>query len=325
MKTTGADSGPEATLEGIVLEAGRGVYTVQVQGGATVACKLRGNLKKTLTYADSLHRSRKVERVRKLRETDPVAVGDRVDFALGETIGEGVIERVHPRRATLARQSGNERERQTLVANLELAVIVFAAAEPRLDPYKLDRFLVLAEDADLDILVVVNKADLESPEAVLEMAAEHRGIGYDVIAASARTGEGIAVLRERLRGRVSALCGPSGVGKSSLLNAIEPGLSLRTGATGDTTHAGRHTTVRARLLPLSEGGWVADTPGLRQVTFWDIPAEDVAFSFPEMAGMVGSCRFPDCRHRSEPGCAIRAALAAGTLSARRYESYLQMT
>jgi len=240
-------------VEGIVLEAGRGVYTVQVPGGAIVACKLRGNLKKTLTYADSLHRARKVERVRKLRDTDPIAVGDRVDFSLGESIGEGVIERVHPRRAILARQSGNERERQTLVANLELAVIVFAAAEPRIDPYKLDRFLVLAEDAELDILIVVNKSDLESEGALEAMGEEYRRIGYPVIATSVRTGAGIAALRAALHGRVSALCGPSGVGKSSLLNAVEPGLSLRTGETGDTTHAGRHTTVRARLLSLVAG------------------------------------------------------------------------
>ncbi|MFM7321357.1 MAG: ribosome small subunit-dependent GTPase A [Armatimonadota bacterium] len=328
MTTTAADrsdGAAPATVEGIVLEAGRGVYTVQAPGGALVACKLRGNLKKSLTYADSEHRSRSVERVRKLRETDPVAVGDRVDFALGETIGEGVIVRVHPRRATLSRQSGNERERQTLVANLEQAVIVFAAAEPRIDPYKLDRFLVLAEDAELDILIVINKSDLEQAEVLDAMADEYRRIGYPVIAASVRTGAGIAALRAVLHGRVSALCGPSGVGKSSLLNAVEPGLSLRTGATGDTTHAGRHTTVRARLLSLAGGGWVADTPGLRQVTFWDIPAEDVAFSFPEMAPLMGRCRFPDCRHRQEPGCAVRDAVESGAISERRYESYRQMT
>jgi len=314
----------DSLIAGVVVEAGRGQYTVHLSEGGLVTCKLRGNLKKTLTYNESLNRSRKVERVRKLRDTDPVAVGDRVGVALGDALGEGVIEVVEPRRAALARQSGNERERQTLVANLELAVVVFCASEPRLDPFKLDRFLVLAEDAELDVCIVVNKSDLVPTAEIEDMTAEYRAIGYSVLPASARTGEGIDRLRDTLQGRISALCGPSGVGKSSLLNAIEPGLQLRTGEIGGVTHAGRHTTVRARLLALSVGGWVADTPGLRQVAFWDLPAEDVAFGFREMAPLLGSCRFADCRHRQEPGCAVRDAVTAGRIPVRRYDSYMQM-
>ena len=319
------DSMPvDAGIDGIVVQAGRGVYSVQVANGRIVACKLRGNLKKSLTFTESANRSRRVERVRKLKETDPVAVGDRVRVTLGETIGEGVIEHVEPRRAALTRQSGNERERQTLVANLELAVVVFAAAEPRIDSYKLDRFLVLAEDAELDVCIVLNKCDLDTDGSAAELLEEYARIGYQTIAVSAHSGVGISMLRDTLQGRIAALCGPSGVGKSSLLNAVEPGLQLRTGVTGAVTHAGRHTTVRAQLLPLSIGGWVADTPGLRQVGFWDIPSEDVAYGFREMVPLLGKCRFPDCKHRQEPGCALRAALESGALSVRRYESYLQM-
>ncbi len=314
----------DSLIAGVVVEAGRGQYTVHLAEGGMVTCKLRGNLKKTLTYNESLNRSRKVERVRKLRDTDPVAVGDRVGVALGDALGEGVIEVLEPRRASLARQSGNERERQTLVANLELAVVVFSASEPRLDPFKLDRFLVLAEDAELDVCIVLNKSDLVQEAEAAEMTAEYRAIGYAVLSVSAHTGEGIDALRDTLAGRISALCGPSGVGKSSLLNAIEPGLHLRTGETSGITHGGRHTTVRARLLPLSSGGWVADTPGLRQVTFWDLPSENVAFGFREMAPLLGSCRFADCRHRQEPGCAVREAVSDGRIPVRRYESYLQM-
>lgn len=328
MTTTGTEADADAPIDardGVVLQAGRGLYTVQTLHGAVLTCRLRGNLKKTLTYSESGSHSRRVEKVRKLRETDPIAVGDRVTVSLGETLGEGVIEAVRPRRAALTRRSGNERERQTLVANLERAAIVFAAAEPRLDPFKLDRFLVLAEDAELDVCIVLNKCDLVSPEEADAMLDEYRAIGYDALPVSARDGRGLDALRDWLGGHIAALCGPSGAGKSSLLNALEPGLRLRTAQTGDVTHAGRHTTVRAQLLPLSCGGWVADTPGLRQVEFWDIPAEDVAFSFPEMASLMGMCRFPDCRHRSEPGCAVRAAVDAGAISARRYESYLQMT
>lgn len=319
------DSVSDLSSEGIVLRAGRGLYTVQTGAGRVLPCRLRGNLKKTLTYPQSAGRRQRVERVRKLSETDPIAVGDRVEVTIAPGGAEGVIEALQPRRAALTRRSGNEQERQTLVANLELAVIVFAAAEPRPDRYKLDRFLVLAEDADLDIQIVFNKIDLAPAGEIEEIAALYRRIGYGVIAASAKTGAGIEALRACLAGRISAFCGPSGVGKSSLLNAVQPGLSLQTGETGAVTHAGRHTTVRTELLPLSFGGWVADTPGLRQVEFWDLPREDIAFSFPEMADRIGCCKFPDCRHRQEPGCAIRSAVDAGAIDPRRYQSYLQMT
>lgn len=310
--------------DGIVLRAGRGVYTVQTDTGRILPCSLRGNLKKNLTYPESPNRRRRVERVRKLRETDPLAVGDRVAVTEGED-ARGVIEAVHPRRAALARRSGNERERQTLVANLELAVIVFAAAEPRPDLWKIDRFLVLAEEADLDILLILNKADLVPAEEIEAVAAPYRRIGYAVLPASARTDAGIADLRDRLKNRISALCGPSGAGKSSLLNAVQPGMALKTGDTGAITHKGRHTTVAAELLALSTGGWVADTPGLRQVEFWDLASENIADCFPEMRPFLGRCRFSDCRHREEPGCAILEAVENEEIDRRRYESYREMT
>jgi ribosome biogenesis GTPase len=310
--------------KGIVLRAGRGLYTVQTDAGRVVPCRLRGNLKKNLTYPKSASRAHRVEKVKKLRETDPVAVGDRVEIAMDDTGAGGVIESVEPRRAALTRRSGNERERQTLVANLEMAVITFAAAEPRPDLWKMDRFLVLAEDAELDSLIVLNKADLASPPEIEEIALSYGRIGYDVLATSVRTGQGVEELSARLKGRISAFCGPSGVGKSSLLNAIELGLALKTGDVGGVTFKGRHTTVSTELLPLSFGGWVADTPGLRQIEFWDLDPEDVAFCFPEIAPLVGQCRFANCRHRQEPGCAVRAAVERGEIEQRRYESYLEM-
>lgn len=308
-----------------MVRAGRGLYTVHTDTGRIIPCRLRGNLKKSFTYTETLSKARRVDKVKKLRETDPIAVGDRVEINIAESGIEGVIEVVMPRLKSLIRRSGSERERQTLVANLELAVIVFAAADPRLDPFKLDRFLVIAEDVELDVLIVINKADLVSPEELDSPLAPYRAIGYDTVVASRVTGQGIEAIRERLQGRISAFCGPSGAGKSSLLNAIQPGLRLKTGAVGELTHAGRHTTVRAELLPLPFGGWVADTPGLRQVEFWDLPQEDVAFCFREMAPLMGLCRFPNCRHRTEPGCAIHAAIEAGVIDPRRYQSYLQLT
>ncbi len=310
--------------EAIVLRAGRGVYTVQTDTGRVVSCLLRGNLKKNLSYPESANRRQRVQRVKKLRETDPLAVGDRVEVTEEEG-GRGVIETVHPRRAALARRSGNERERQTLVANLELAVIVFAAAEPRPDLWMLDRFLVLAEDAELEILLVLNKADLAPPKEIEEVAALYRRIGYRMLATSVRTGQCVEELRAALQGKISAFCGPSGAGKSSLLNVVQPGLQLKTGDVGTVTWKGRHTTVAAELLPLSFGGWVADTPGLRQVAFWDLDPEDVAYCFPEMRPLMGHCKFTDCRHRQEPGCAVRAAVEGGQIDPHRYQSYLQMT
>ena len=308
-----------------MIRAGRGLYSVQTDTGRILPCRLRGNLKKRFTYSETASHVRRVEKVRKLAETDPIAVGDRVEIEISESGAEGVIEVVLPRRKALVRRSGNERERQTLVANLELAVITFSAAEPRPDLFKLDRFLVLAEDSELDILIVLNKADLAAPEELAEALTEYRAIGYSVLTTSRVTGEGIDALRAALKGRLSAFCGPSGVGKSSLLNAVQPGLRLKTGEISEITHSGRHTTVQAELLSLDIGGWVADTPGLRQVEFWDLLPEDVAFCFPELASLMGHCKFANCRHRTEPGCAVRTAVDEKRVSPRRYQSYLQMT
>jgi ribosome biogenesis GTPase len=319
------DSEEGESAEGVIVKASRGLYTIQTGTGRVVPCRLRGNLKKSLTYPESATHGRRVEKAKKLRETDPVAIGDQVDIEIDRTGRAGVIVAVQTRRNALARRSGNERERQTLVANLDLAVICFAAAEPRVDPWKLDRFLVLAEDAEVAVLIVLNKSDRIAPEEIAPLIASYRKVGYEVILTSAHTGEGLEALKEQLKGKISAFCGPSGVGKSTLLNALQPGLKLKTGDIGVVSFKGRHTTVQAELLPLTFGGWVADTPGLRQIEYWDLDLEDIGFCFPEMAPLMGQCRFANCKHRSEPGCAIRAAVEAGDIQQRRYESYLEMT
>ena len=310
-------------IEGTVVENRGALFDVMVDGHV-VRCLLRGKLKKG-----------------KQRAATPVAAGDRVKIAMLEP-GRGVIEEVLPRESDLSRMAaGSVPLQQTLVANVDQAVIVFAAAEPRPDLFLLDRFLVQVMAGGMEPLVCINKTDLVDGEPprleadgqaplsaggqVHARFAVYRKCGFRVLFASAEKGDGVPELKEALTDRRSVLCGPSGVGKSSLLNAIAPGLALRVGAMGDVTHKGRHTTTSITLLELPFGGRVADTAGLRQLGFWDVSAEQVAAAFPDIAPFIGRCRFSNCSHGGEDGCAIREAVQAGNADSRRVRSYLQMT
>jgi ribosome biogenesis GTPase len=237
----------------------------------------------------------------------------------------GVIEAVLPRTSDLSRRAaGSEPLRHTLVANVDQAVIVFAAAEPRADLFMLDRFLVAAVGGGLEPLLCVNKADLADPELLEARFAVYRQCGFRLASTSAVRGDGLAELREALTDRRSVICGPSGVGKSSLLNAIAPGLHLRTSEVGEVTHKGRHTTSAIALLPLPFGGWVADTPGLRQLSLLEVTQEHLAAAFPDVAAHLGRCRYSNCSHLGDPGCGLQAAVASGDLERRRLKSFLQM-
>lgn len=307
--------------EGIVLRAVSGEYTVQ-SNGRIIRCTLRGNLKKEFQYTTSASYARRVIRAKRPYTRDTVSVGDRVRFVeIGKDMG--VIEEVLPRRSRLVR-AGFRREEHTIVCNLDQLVIVFACAEPNPDVWKLDRFLIAAEAEGLDSLIVANKRDLVPEMAWHQPFAEFAAIGYRVLPTSAKTGEGVDCLRDALRDKVSAFVGPSGVGKSSLLNIIQPGLQLRTGDVGQVTHKGRHTTTASQLIPLHSGGWVADTPGLRQFELLELDRDALASCFVEFEPYLGECRFPDCCHEVEPGCAIKAAVERGEIGLRRYQSFLQM-
>lgn len=282
-----------------------GVYDVELESGEVVPAVLRGRLK--------------LEE----RTGDRVVAGDRVEVER-RADGTAVVEAVEERTTELARRAPGQgaRRAKVIVANIEQLVVVMAAAHPDPNPRVLDRFLVLAESAELDGVIVVNKVDLVERDRVLETFAEYREAGYPVILTSAVTGEGVEELRGRLCGRVSALAGPSGVGKSSLLNSVEPGFQLRTGEVSEAVGKGRHTTVSAELLPLECGGYVADTPGLREVGLWGVPAEELDHYFPEFRPYLGDCRFGyACSHSHEPGCAVQTAVERGEISERRYESY----
>ena len=250
-----------------------------------------------------------------------VAAGDRVMFrAAGDK--EGVIERVEPRRGVLSR---NSRGRQhIMVANVDLMLIIGSAAEPYLKPNLIDRFLVTAEKNRIRPLICINKVDLVDRAALQPLVGVYSQMGYAVFLISAKTGFGVERIRGELVSRASVVVGQSGVGKSSILNMIEEGLHLRVGEVSAESQKGKHTTTTARLLALEGGGYVVDTPGIRQFQLWDIIPEEVAGCYRDIRPFVNLCRYPSCTHTHEAECAVKDAVADGRLDARRYESYCQI-
>jgi ribosome biogenesis GTPase len=292
---------------GTVLRARSGFYTVRLDDGSQLECRLRGRVKQ--------------ER----GDSDLVVIGDRVALELLAD-GKAMIESVEPRRTRFSRRQPGPRgswKEDMIVANLDQVLVVFACAEPMPHLRMLDRFLVVAEHNEVEAVVVANKVDLVGLIAARETFAAYEAIGYPVHYVSAREGVGLEDLADRLVGRVSVVTGPSGVGKSTLLNAIQPGLRIETGPVSEAVHKGRHTTTSAELHALTApgGGYVADTPGLREIGLWQVPTDELAWCFPEMRPHLGGCGFNDCRHLAEPRCAIRAAVAAGQISEARYDSF----
>ncbi len=312
-------------MEGTVVRI-RGAYCEVATPVGPFVCTLRGKLRKQLVRPLSFNVRPSVRRVRELKATGPVVVGDRVRVRPldRETC---VVEEVLPRESAVSRAAAGRKPLvQTLLAGLDQLVVVFAVRDPEPHLGLLDRFLVVAESATVQALVVFNKADLGVPDELTRAIAVYRQIGYPVILTSATTGTGLTELRAALAGKTSAFVGPSGVGKTSLLNALVPGLAARVGEVSRATGKGRHTTREVALVPLGEpgGGYVADTPGLRELGFWEVDKEALAEYFPEMRDYLGRCRFPGCAHLGEPDCAVRAAVEAGRIDRRRYQSYMRL-
>jgi len=297
---------PAEQIPGLIVRSQSGFFTVQTAGGA-LTCRLRGRIK------------------RGPRLGDIAAVGDRVRVSL-QPDGTGMIESVEARSRSLVRLDPRPQGiyQQVILANPDQAVFVFACAHPAPHLRMLDRFLVIAERQKLPALIVANKTDLVGRERAEEMFGFYPLIGYPVLYTCAKSGEGVDELRQQLAGKVSALAGPSGVGKSSLLNAVQPGLGLAVREVSEAFQKGRHTTTVRQLFPLEGGGYVADTPGLRSLALWDTEPEELDGYFPELSPLVSRCQFSNCTHRSEPGCAVRAALEAGQVHPQRYESYLRL-
>jgi len=294
---------------GFVTKKLTNIYHIQADGNSLV-CALSARLKRA-------------------SNGDPVAIGDVVRWN-----ESGQIVEVLPRRSQLMRRAAKPMpdsyaHEQVIAANVDQVIPVFAAANPKPAWNLLDRYLVSAESAEIPALVVITKFDLvdgkpESAE-IMSVATEYRAIGYEVIVTSAETGLGLEELRAALANRLSVFVGKSGVGKSSLLNALEPGLGVKVQQTSRLTGKGRHTTTHLEMFPLAVGGAIIDTPGIREFGLWDVDSADLALFFPEMRPFVGVCKFGlDCSHDQEPGCAIRRAVNAGEISPYRYQSYLKL-
>jgi ribosome biogenesis GTPase len=293
-------------MEGIITRSQSGFYAVATESGQII-CELRGKLKKGR------------------RTGDVAAVGDKVILSNLDD-GSGMIEEIKPRHSLFTRLAPTPQGeyQQILIANLDQAVLVFACAEPAPRLGMLDRFLVISEKQGVPALVVANKIDLVSLEESRGLFGRYSSLGYTVLYTSAETGFGVEGLKEKVIGKLSLFTGPSGAGKSSLLNVIQPGLGLSVRQVSSATSKGKHTTVVRQMFALEEGGYVADTPGLKALALYDIEPEELDGYFPEMRPLVEECSFSDCTHVHEPGCGVLIAVKDGRVHPGRYQSYLRM-
>jgi ribosome biogenesis GTPase / thiamine phosphate phosphatase len=292
---------------GRVLSGTGGVWQVRADDGVVHDASLRGRLKLVSDSGVKL------------------SVGDNVKLLEGERGDGWMITEIVARTSQLARREpGGRAGERVVVANLDQVVVVFAAANPEPHPRMLDRFLVIAEANSLASRVVINKSELVDDRSVHDRFADYEAAGYPVHFTSVKKHTGLDDLHGALDGKTSALSGPSGVGKSSLMNSLYPGLNLRVGEISESVNKGRHTTVGAVMHPLPGGGYVADTPGLREVGVWGLNPVDLPDCFPEFRPFIHECRFGNCSHLSEPGCAVIAAVQSAAVSAARYDSYSRL-
>jgi ribosome biogenesis GTPase len=294
---------------GIVTEGTGGVWRIRTSDGREFDASLAGRLKQEIKGHLKL------------------AVGDHVTIEPDERDSGSRITGIEPRTGVLARREpGGRHGERVLAANVDQVLVVFSIARPEPHVRMIDRFLVICEANDLHAHLVVNKIELVAPEVVEALVAPYVAAGYPVHRTSVKRGDGLEEMRRELHGRITAFTGPSGVGKSSLLNALHPTLGLRTQEISESVNKGRHTTVGAKLIPLPDGddGYLVDTPGLREVGMWGLVTDALDQCFPEFKAFLGECRFQDCKHDNEPGCAVIAAFEAGTIHRTRYESYLKL-
>lgn len=284
-------------------------YRLRSDSGEWVEARIRGKL-----------------RLRGSRSTSPVVVGDRVDYRF-DARGEAVITDIRPRRNYIIRRSPNlSKESHIIAANIDQAFLVVSLFSPSTSYEFIDRFLVTCEAYRIPATILLNKIDLARtrPQELGEFLETYSLAGYRVLTLSAADGEGVEGLRELLAGRTTLLSGNSGVGKSTLVAALEPGADVRTGAVSEFHHKGKHTTTFSQMYPLSDGGFLIDTPGIKGFGLLDIGADELAHYFPDLMRFAPGCQFYNCTHVHEPGCAVQQAVREGRIAFRRYESYLKM-
>ena len=303
------------TYSGLIIKAQSGFFTVHCEAGR-FECRIRGQLN------------------HKRLDTDLATIGDKVIIDVLED-GTGIIKEVCERDSVLARRlpsSSSENKprykdhaiQQVLIANVDQAIFVFSCQDPTPNFGMLDRFLVIAAANDIPAIICANKVDLIGTNNAVSIFGLYHDIGYQIVYTSTFNKQGMKKLKKLLPGKVSVLAGPSGVGKSTLLNTLNPNLGLRVNAISQSNSKGRHTTVYPQLIPLNDQGWVADTPGLRALDFFDIEPEELDAYFVEIAPLVAECAFSNCTHTHEPNCAVMSALKKGEVSESRYNSFLQM-
>ena len=275
--------------------------------GETVRCRIRGRL-----------------RLKGVRSTNPVVVGDEVACEADEG-GDYVIADILPRRNYVIRRASNlSKESHIIAANVDQALLMASLRSPETPTEFVDRFLVTCEAYKVPVTILLSKLDLQDAEAVAEFRAVYEGAGYRVLEVSVREGRGVEEVRELLAGRTTLVSGNSGVGKSTLIQAIDPSLDIRTGEISESHHKGRHTTTFSTMYPLAGGGAVIDTPGIKGFGLIDIDDHELWHYFPEMMRIGAGCRFYNCTHTHEPGCAVTEAVKAGEIAWPRYESYLKI-
>lgn len=306
-------------LAGLIIKEQSGFYWVEVKDRATYMCELRGRLKE------------------EAKSSDIAAIGDFASISLrreeGTDVLMGVIEALAPRKSVLSRAvrtsgkrgAGQAEREQVVIANADRALFVISAAQPSPDLKMLDRLLVAGEKSQIsELLIVLNKIDLDYSAVIDEICGSYEAIGYRVMRTSALRGDGIEDLRSELRDGISVFTGPSGVGKTSLLNCIEPGLGRQVKSVGQHSAEGVHTTRDSALVRLESGGYLADTPGIRSLTVWDIEPDELDAYYVDIAPFVLDCKFSNCTHSDEPDCAVRRAVDGGEIVGRRYKNYLEL-
>ena len=296
----------EQCFSGVVVRATGSWYDV-MHGGATVPCRIRGRL-----------------RLRGVRSTNPVVVGDTVRCEADES-GAWTIVDIAPRRNYVIRRASNlSKESHIIAANVDRALLLATLSSPATAPEFVDRFLVTCEAYKVPVVIVLSKIDLQDAAAVASFRAVYEGAGYRVVEVSAVDGRGVEEVRSLLRGRTTLVAGNSGVGKSTLIRTVDPRFDIRVGEISQSHGKGRHTTTFSTMYPLDDGGFVIDTPGIKGFGLIDIDGAEPWHYFPEMKRLAPGCRYYNCTHTHEPGCAVVRAVETGELAATRYESYLKM-